>query len=136
MLAIAFASSLAQWPRILRGAFTAAECDAIAQLFLESSATAEIDERTSEGVNRVNRWDTDNRLRDSGRLDGVYARVASSLGVDLDVKGMTEFTLMHEFTREHNFFGWHVDSSPGDGKPPRTPACKSWTACGKDAGYR
>ena len=27
---------------------------------------------------------------------------------------------MHEFTREHNFFGWHVDSSPGDGKPPRT----------------
>ena len=91
-----------------------------AQLFLQSSATAEIDERTSEGVNRVNRWDTDNRLRDSGRLDGVYARVASSLGVDLDVKGMTEFTLMHEFTREHNFFGWHVDSSPGDGKPPRT----------------
>ena len=48
------------------------------------------------------------------------ARVASSLGVDLDVKAMTEFTLMHEFTREHNFFGWHVDSSPGDGKPPRT----------------
>ena len=120
MLALSVASSLAQWPRMLRGAFTAAECDAIAQLFLESSATAEIDERTSEGVNRVNRWDTDNRLRDSGRLDGVYARVASSLGVDLDVKGMTEFTLMHEFTREHNFFGWHVDSSPGDGKPPRT----------------
>ena len=95
MLALSFAS-LAQWPRFFPGAFSAAECDAIAQLFLESSATAEIDERTSEGVNRVNRWDTDNRLRDSGRLDGVYARVASSLGVDLDVKGMTEFTLMHE----------------------------------------
>ena len=48
MLALSFASSLAQWPRFFPGAFSAAECDAIAQLFLESSATAEIDERTSE----------------------------------------------------------------------------------------
>jgi len=104
------------WPRMLRGAFSAEECDAIVRAFLENTQE-EVDHREQQGIARVNRWDAGNRLRDAGMFDGVYGRIAGQLGVpDLPIRQMVDFTLMHEFTPEHSFFGWHVDTSPADGK--------------------
>jgi len=128
---------------MLRGAFTAEECDQIAAIFVER-AQPEEDVRQYEGVARLNRWDVGKKLMRQGFFDAFYTRVvertieavgremASALfpdvpdeaaedgaaGGDLGkrFRELVEFNLMHEFDdSKHSYFGWHVDTKPNDG---------------------
>ena len=104
--------------------FTAAECQTIVNMFLESKR--EPDVRSIEnlpgmpsdyGVARVNRWDEDGRMLRSGRLDWVYERLLPLVGAR---RRDVAFTLLHEFDEAHDRFDWHVDTKPNDGKSRTT----------------
>ena len=106
--------------------FTAAECQRIVDMFLESAAR-EADVRNIEnlpgmkssyGVARVNRWDEDGRMLRSGQLDWVYERLLPLVGAA--TKENVAFTLLHEFDKAHDRFDWHVDTKPNDGKSRTT----------------
>lgn len=116
-----------KWPVLARGAFTAAECDSIVELY-SSQLERVHDTREYDNVSRINRFDVQKKLQERGDLDWILQRVAKKL--PLDKKNMLEgtpriqtadelakaidFSLLHEFN-PGMFFGLHVDTKPNDG---------------------
>ena len=104
--------------------FTAAECQTIVNMFLESKREPDVRSienlpgmSSSYGVARVNRWDEDQRMLRSGQLDWVYERLLPLVAA---TKDSVAFTLLHEFDEAHDRFDWHVDTKPNDGKSRTT----------------
>ena len=97
-------------------AFDGDECARILALFEE--AKEEVDRRDAMGISRRNRWLPRDKW-DSVRW--VIARILKRLPElpQMDAEQFlarhVEFVLLHEF-REGDFFDWHVDSKPDDGK--------------------
>ena len=97
-------------------AFDRDECARILALFEE--ANEEVDRRDAMGISRRNRW----LPRDKWPLfNWVVERMLKRLpelpqmDAELFLERHVEFVLLHEF-REGDFFDWHVDSKPDDGK--------------------
>eukprot|EP00316_Scyphosphaera_apsteinii_P001246 CAMPEP_0119306848 /NCGR_PEP_ID=MMETSP1333-20130426/7509_1 /TAXON_ID=418940 /ORGANISM="Scyphosphaera apsteinii, Strain RCC1455" /LENGTH=308 /DNA_ID=CAMNT_0007310267 /DNA_START=235 /DNA_END=1161 /DNA_ORIENTATION=+ len=90
-------------------------------------------------VSRINRFDSNGRLKESGAFDWIYSRVLAQMGdladqllpmkhfpsrtdgLPLETDGQIEwfrkivdFNLLHEFTTGRHF-DWHVDTKPNDG---------------------
>ncbi len=104
--------SLTSVPR----AFDGDECARILALFEE--ATEEVDRRDAMGISRRNRWLPRDKW-DSMRwvVARMLKRLPSLPQMDAEqfLERHVEFVLLHEF-REGDFFDWHVDSKPDDGK--------------------
>ena len=97
-------------------AFDGDECARILALFEE--AKEEVDRRDAMGISRRNRWLPRDKW-DSMRwvVERMLKRLPALPQMDAEqfLERHVEFVLLHEF-REGDFFDWHVDSKPDDGK--------------------
>ena len=106
-------------------AFDGDECARILALFEE--AKDEVDRRDAMGISRRNRWLPRDKWK---QMMWVVERMLKRLPElpQMDAAAFlerhVEFVLLHEF-REGDFFDWHVDSKPDDGKM-RTQNVNVW----------
>lgn len=104
-------------------AFSTDECARILALF--DDATEEVDRRDALGISRRNRWlakDVINSKKFRWVAERILTRlpgVTPAADATAFLQSHVEFVLLHEF-REGDFFDWHVDAKPDDGKARTT----------------